>query len=92
MAADPTLVRAAFTEASTRYGGDVLDQSKLYQSTKDISARYGLVISEALNVYNNRKKAYVLEYVRAEFDQVKRGGHNCRHRFIPVGTRARAKA
>ena len=56
MAADPTLVRAAFTEASTRYGGDVLDQSKLYQSTKDISARYGLVISEALNVYNNRKK------------------------------------
>jgi hypothetical protein len=56
MAADPTLVRAAFTEASTRYGGDVLDQSKLYQSTKDISAGYGLVISEALNVYNNRKK------------------------------------
>jgi hypothetical protein len=45
-----------------------------------------------LPVYNNRKKAYVLEYVRAEFDQVKRGGHNCRHRFIPVGTRARAKA
>jgi hypothetical protein len=33
-----------------------LDQSKLYQSTKDISAGYGLVISEALNVYNNRKK------------------------------------
>jgi len=56
MAADPTLVRAAFTEASTRYGGDVLDQSKLYQSTKDISVGYGLVISEALNVYNNRKK------------------------------------
>ncbi len=56
MAADPTLIRAAFTEASTRYGGDVLDQSKLYQSTKDISAKYGLVISDALNVYNNRKK------------------------------------
>ena len=56
MAADQTLVRAAFTEASTRYGGDVLDQSRLYESTKNISAQYGKVISGALKIYNDRKE------------------------------------
>jgi len=45
-----------------------------------------------LPVWNNKKRMFVAEYVEAKFDQVKCGGPNCRHRFIPVGTRARAKA
>ena len=38
----------------------------------------------------DKKKGWVLKKEKAEFSQVARGGHNCRHRFIPVGTRARA--
>tara|TARA_R110002020_G_scaffold65193_3_gene172270 strand:+ start:6105 stop:6944 length:840 start_codon:yes stop_codon:yes gene_type:complete len=41
----------------------------------------------ALPVYD-KKKGWVLERKKAKFSQIQRGGHNCRHRFIPVGTRA----
>ena len=42
-----------------------------------------------LPVWNNKKKSYSLKYEKAEFDQVKAGGHNCRHSFRAVGTRAK---
>ena len=42
-----------------------------------------------LPVWDNKKKKYSLKYEKAEFDQVKAGGHNCRHSFRAVGTRAK---
>ena len=42
-----------------------------------------------LPVWDNKKKSYSLKYEKAKFDQVKAGGHNCRHSFRAVGTRAK---
>ena len=56
MGADRTLVQAALAESTTRYGGDVLDQSNLYKSTIDISAGYSKVISDILEVYGGERK------------------------------------
>jgi hypothetical protein len=42
-----------------------------------------------LPVWDNKRKRYSLKYEKAEFDQVKAGGHNCRHSFRAVGTRAK---
>ena len=42
-----------------------------------------------LPVWDNKKKKYSLKYEKAEFDQVKAGGVNCRHSFRAVGTRAK---
>ena len=42
-----------------------------------------------LPVWDNKKKKYSLKYEKAVFDQVKAGGHNCRHSFRAVGTRAK---
>ena len=55
MAADSTLVKAAFTEAKTRYGGDVIDQSNLYQSTKDISKGYKDLVGNVMAGYKAKK-------------------------------------
>jgi hypothetical protein len=55
MAADSTLVKAAFTEAKTRYGGDVIDRSNSYQSTKDISKGYKDLVVNVMAGYKAKK-------------------------------------
>ena len=55
MGADRTLVDAAFTEAKTRHGGDVIDQSNLYQSTKDISKGYLDLTANVMAGYKAKK-------------------------------------
>ena len=40
-----------------------------------------------LPVWNNKQRKFIAKYEKAEFDQVKAGGHNCRHKFSPVGVR-----
>ena len=40
-----------------------------------------------LPVYNNKRKVFVAKYQKAEFTLDRKGGHNCRHEFRPMGSR-----
>ena len=40
-----------------------------------------------LPVYNNKSKAFVAKYEKAEFSLNRKGGFNCRHEFRPMGSR-----
>ena len=44
-----------------------------------------------LPVYDSKRKAYVAKYEKAVFTLNRKGGHNCRHEFRPMGSR-KAKA
>ena len=56
MAADRTLVDAAFTEAKSRYATEVPNLTNLYKSTVDISRGYMNVVSGAMNLYKEKRK------------------------------------
>ena len=53
---------------------------------KDLSKKMGQG-KIPLPVWNNKQKKYVAKYEKAKFDPIKLGGHNCRHDFIPQGSR-----
>jgi hypothetical protein len=76
MGADRTLVDAAFTEAKTRYGGDVIDKSNLYQSTKDISKGYLDLTTNIMAGYKAKKlvKRTALEGQLAKFTAIAEDG------------------
>ena len=40
-----------------------------------------------LPVYDNKRKVFVAIYEKAEFTLDRKGGHNCRHEFRPMGSR-----
>jgi len=54
--ADPTLVKAAFTEASSRAGADVPNMKPLYDSTKSISTGYLEQITGIMTEFKNEKE------------------------------------
>ena len=56
MAADRTLVDAAFKEAKSRAGMTVPDQSALYQSTVDVTKQYGALITGAMQDLDDKKE------------------------------------
>lgn len=56
---------------------------------KDLSKKMGQG-KIPLPVWDNKKKKYVAKYEKAKFDPIKLGGHNCRHDFIPQGSRRKS--
>jgi len=76
MAADRTLVDAAFAEAKSRYSGDVVDMSSLYQSNKDISKGYKDLVGNVMAGYKARKlkERTALEGQLAKFTTIAEDG------------------
>ena len=56
MGADRTLVDAAFKEAATKYGGDVINMKPMYDSNVAGMSKVFNTISGAMGIYSGKKE------------------------------------
>tara|TARA_R110000737_G_scaffold320720_1_gene332408 strand:- start:475 stop:2250 length:1776 start_codon:yes stop_codon:yes gene_type:complete len=60
MASDGNLIKASFSESTSKSKSNVIDKSNLYQSSVDISKGYANVINNTMKIYNDKKHKQTL--------------------------------